>query len=131
MILALLALAAVSDCDAAARRSGVDYRLCLGQVDKRADAEMVRQWRTTLAALRDEDRANRRERANKPELAAGLLASQRAWLRYRDAECGMVSDQAAGGTAYGELGAECSITLTRRRTEILQRRADGIVRYLR
>ena len=131
MILTLLALAAVSDCDAAARRSSLDYRQCLGEVDRRADAEMVRQWRVTLAALRKEDAENTRERANKPSMVAGLLESQRAWLRYRDAECSMVSEQAAGGTGYGELGSECSITLTRHRTEVLKRRVDGLVRYLR
>ncbi|PVE58905.1 hypothetical protein DC429_00340 [Arthrobacter sp. TPD3018] len=131
MIFTLLALAAVSDCDAAARLSVLDYRKCLGKVEDRADAEMVRQWRVTLAVLRKEDAENRREKANKPSLVAGLLESQRAWLKYRYAECNMVSDQAAGGTGYGELGAECSITLTRHRTEILKRRADSQVRYLR
>ncbi|WP_405053248.1 lysozyme inhibitor LprI family protein [Sphingomonas sp.] len=131
MILTLFALAAVSDCDAAARLSGLDYRQCLCKVEKRADAEMVSQWRLTLAGLRKEDAENRREKANKPILVAGLLDSQRAWLKYRDAECNMVSSQAAGGTGYGELGAECSITLTRHRTEILRRRVDGLVRYLR
>ena len=131
MILTLLALAAVLDCDAAARRSSLDYRQYLGEVDRRADAEMVRQWRVTLAALRKEDAENTRERANKPSMVAGLLESQRAWLRYRDAECSMVSEQAAGGTGYGELGSECSITLTRHRTEVLKRRVDGLVRYLR
>lgn len=131
MISLLIALAAVSDCDMAARSSGLEYRQCLGRIDKLADAEMTRQWRITLAALRIEDRENRSEKANKPELAQSLLQSQRAWLRYRDAECSMVSDQAAGGTGYGELGSECSITLTRQRTEILRRRVSGVVRYLR
>lgn len=89
---------------------------------------MARQWRRTLAALRREDADNRRERANKPDLAASLLASQRAWLKYRDAECTMVADQAAGGTGYGELGSECSIILTRQRTDTLRRRVSGIDR---
>lgn len=131
MIALLLALAAVSDCDAASRLSGLDYRQCLGEVEKQADAEMVRQWRVTFAALRKDDAENRRDRANKPDLAASLLASQRAWLRYRNAQCNMVSDQAAGGTGYGELGSECFITLTYQRTEILKRRTTGVVRYLR
>ncbi|QQV76415.1 DUF1311 domain-containing protein [Sphingomonas aliaeris] len=131
MIALLIALAAVSDCHAAARRSGLDYRQCLGRVDQLADSEMAQQWPITLAALRGEDRENRRENANKPDLAQGLLESQRAWLRYRAAECSMVASQAAGGTAYGELGSECSITLTRQRTELLRRRVSGVVRYLR
>lgn len=131
MIFLAVALAAVSDCNAAARMSGVEYRQCLGRIDKLADAEMMRQWRITWVAVRNEDRNNRLEKANKPALTQSLLQSQRAWLRYRDAECNMVSDQAAGGTAYGELGSECSITLTRQRTGILKQRVAGLVRYLR
>lgn len=131
MIAIILALGGAIDCDAAARRSAVDYRQCLSAADKQADAEMVRQWRITLAALRTEDAINRRNKANKPDLASGLLASQRAWLRYRAAECDMVSDQAAGGTGYGQLGVECSIALTRQRTQILKSRTAGFVHYSR
>lgn len=56
----LLQLAAVSDCGAAARLSGLDYRQCLGKTSERSDAEMVRQWRKTLAEVRREDAENRR-----------------------------------------------------------------------
>ena len=129
MMALLLALTAVSDCNAAAARSGLDYRQCLGRAEQLADAEMVRQWRATLASVRRENRENRG--GNKPDLAQGLLASQRAWLRYRDAECAMIAEQAAGGTGFGELAAECNITLTRRRTEMLRLRELGRARYLR
>jgi uncharacterized protein YecT (DUF1311 family) len=123
----LLALATLSECDAAARSSGLDYRQCLGTMSQRADAEMAAQWRLALAAARREDRENRGE--NKPSMTGGLLESQRAWLRYRQAECTMIGEQAAGGTGVGEMYSECSIELTRERTELLRRRAQGYARY--
>ena len=129
MIAIVLALASISDCDTAARLSGLDYRQCLGRISEQADREMALQWRAALAAVRRQDVEQRGE--NKSNLASGLLRSQRAWLRYREAECQMISDQAAGGTAFGEIYAECLIVLTRQRTDLLRRRASGFIRYVR
>ena len=123
----LIALASVADCHAAARTSGLAYRECLDRAATLADAEMTSQWRAALARARQEDRENAGQ--NKPSMRDGLLTSQRAWLRYREAECAMIGEQAAGGTGLGEMSAECVIQLTGQRTDLLRRRAAGNARY--
>jgi len=124
MLLLVLALAS-EPCSQA--KSGMDQRICYGQLAVRTDREMAAQWRSTLAIVRSEDAQNRRDKANRPNLAEGLLASQRAWLRFRDAQCNMVSDQAAGGTAAGEFDSRCRIALNLQRTIHLKQRADALI----
>jgi uncharacterized protein YecT (DUF1311 family) len=124
MILLLL-LATSSPCAVAERTSAIDRRRCHGELDAQTDREMSAQWKLTVAAVRREDEQNRREKLNQPDLAAGLLASQRAWLRYREAHCTMVSEQFAGGTGQGEVYNLCRIHLNRERTVDLKRRAAG------
>jgi len=53
----------------------------------------------------------------------GLFASQRAWLAYREAECGMMNDQWSGEGSRGGLNGWCEINLTRQRIRELQLRA--------
>ena len=120
-----LMIAAAIVCSAAELRSGVGERECFARWAEKTDYEMAAQWKVTLAAVEREDAESRQEHANKPDMARGHLASQRAWLRYRDAQCGMVSDQWAGGTGYGESGSRCSIELNVQRTSELKRRATG------
>ncbi|GEM73589.1 hypothetical protein SAQ01S_33550 [Sphingomonas aquatilis NBRC 16722] len=108
--------------------SNLDAKVCYGQLAEQTDRQMAAQWKITLKKLRAEDVDNRRERLNKPSMADGLLDSQRAWLQYRKAQCNMISDQAAGGTGYSELGARCEIAFNLQRTAELKRRADGFLK---
>ena len=120
-----IALAAASFCATAERKSQIDQNDCYGRLVQITDREMSEQYRAAMATARREDIENRRDRANKPIMTTGLLASQRAWLRYRDAQCSMISDQWAGGTGYGQIDNRCRIDLNRKRTLDLKRRADG------
>jgi uncharacterized protein YecT (DUF1311 family) len=120
-----LALVAAGYCAIAERRSQIDQDNCYGDLAQLTDRQMSKQYRAAMAVARREDVENRREKANKPLMAEGLLASQRAWLRFRDAQCGMISDQWAGGTGYGQIDSRCRIDLNRRRASDLQRRANG------
>lgn len=124
-MIAQLILAAASLCTAAERKSQIGVNNCYGRLAQLADQQMAVQYRAAMATARREDLENKRERANKPLMAVGLLASQRAWLRYRDAQCSMVSDQWAGGTGYGQIDNRCRIDLNLKRTSDLKRRADG------
>ncbi|WP_445326764.1 lysozyme inhibitor LprI family protein [Sphingobium sp. AN558] len=112
-------------CDEAVRSSGLTGRACFAELARRTDDEMVAQWNETLKNIREEDLRNRMEKANLPSKEPGLLESQRTWLRYRDAECVMVSDQWAGGTGFSELGSLCRIELNQRRTIELKLRGEG------
>ena len=47
---------------------------------------------------------------------AALLASQRAWLAFRDRECVVEGGELAGGSAQGMVIANCRARLTTERT---------------
>ena len=124
----IFALMAISDsCAVAERTSGVAERQCFALLADQTDRLMAIQWRAALATVRREDAEARRDHANRPVMAVNLLASQRTWLRYRDAQCGMVSDQSAGGTGYGEMDSRCRIALNRQRAAELKQRAGSFL----
>ena len=50
-----------------------------------------------------------------------LVASQRRWVAFRDAECDLAASQAAGGTLEPILAVACTIRLTVDRTAQLKR----------
>jgi uncharacterized protein YecT (DUF1311 family) len=126
-MLALFVMALLDPCAAEERKSGVEERHCFALLADQTDREMAAHWRLALNKAKREDVIARRENANRPMMVADLLASQRAWLRYREAQCAMISDQAAGGTGFGEMDSRCRIDLNRRRTADLKRRAEGFL----
>lgn len=123
----MLILAATSPCAAAAIKSNRDQSECVQRLSEQVERDLNDQWRATLYVVKQENAENRREKANKPDLVQGLLQSQRAWLRYRQAQCGMISDQFAGGTGWGDYLTYCLIDLTRQRTYVLKKRISGIM----
>ena len=58
------------------------------------------------------------------ERAPDLLKAERAWLQYRDAECGFQASAVRGGTAYPLYEQDCRILQTYRRTQELK--ADAL-----
>ena len=78
-------------------------------------------------ALADEDRAlnttyreiGKRLAASK-EATGRLLAAERAWIAYRDAECAFSASGSAGGSLYPMLIASCEAALTNRRNSDLR-----------
>lgn len=125
VIVQMLAVAAIG---CAAPQSQTDMNICSDRGASRADAAMNVQWRNTLAAMHKEDVDARgdRSRAAGPGYANALLASQRTWLAYRDAQCRMEGYAAKGGSMQPMLVAQCLDRLTRERTDRLARFAkDG------
>jgi uncharacterized protein YecT (DUF1311 family) len=49
-----------------------------------------------------------------------LVAAQRAWILFRDAECTFQSSASAGGSIYPMVLTECKAELTRKRTNDLK-----------
>jgi uncharacterized protein YecT (DUF1311 family) len=80
-----------------------------------ADAAMTRQWQATYAAMKRRD-AQDTSRGGGYGFAAALLASQRAWLKYRDTECVIEGGQYAGGSILPMVIAQCRTRLTKART---------------
>jgi uncharacterized protein YecT (DUF1311 family) len=120
MILALLLAAAGQapqlDCKDPQTQSAMTE--CESLRFKRADAALNRQWAITKAAVARQDGdygANDKRGTD----SAALLASQRAWLAYRDAECKIEGFAMRGGTGEPMLVAGCMADLTQARTKQL------------
>lgn len=82
---------------------------CAEHAYRQSDAVLNRTYQTVTARLRDA----------RP-VADKLVAAQRAWLAYRDAECQFSSANADGGSAYAMVVATCLDDLTKERTETLK-----------
>ena len=86
---------------------------------KAADARMTVEWRRTYASMKRRDAADT-SRGGGFGYAAALLASQRAWLAFRDTECVIEGGRFAGGSAQGMATGQCKTRLSRERTQQLK-----------
>lgn len=87
---------------------------------KRADAAMNVQYRTTMAFMKKMDGFTASDRPRGPTYQQALLASQRAWLTFRDAQCVIQGYGYRGGSAEPMERLDCMATLTRERTKQLK-----------
>jgi uncharacterized protein YecT (DUF1311 family) len=116
MLLITLLLAA-ADCGNV--RTQTAMTACAGQSYAAADAEMTRQWKVTYAYMKGRD-AHDTSRGGGFGYAAAALASQRAWLQYRDTQCVIEGGEFAGGTLQPMAQAQCKARLTKARTAQLK-----------
>ena len=116
--LALAAGQAAHDrhCDSAVTQ---ELNACFGARWRRADAAMNVAYRAAMARMKAQDAHPEPDAATGPTYVAALLASQRAWLAYRDAECLNESYRYRGGTMAGMEELGCRATLTQTRTKQL------------
>ncbi len=84
-----------------------------------ADATMAGQWRRTYAAMKARDGRDR-SRGGGFGYAAATLASQRAWLAFRDAQCTIEGGEFAGGSMQPLAQIQCKTRLTNERTTQLR-----------
>ena len=104
------------DCNNA--QTQADMNQCAAEDYRKADAAMNAQWAETRAVLIEWDKTTG---AAKDEGAAKrLLASQRAWLAYRDAACDVEGYSVQGGSMQPLTISSCLADLTTRRTEELK-----------
>lgn len=75
-----------------------------------ADEELNRYWRAAVERL---------EGDKKTETLTQLRASQRTWLRFRDAECEAVAASWRPGSIASTMQGECVDRLTRARTRTI------------
>lgn len=118
MIAFLFLLASASECD-----NGADSEMaaCWSQAYARADTELNKIWPEALKSAKEADTAfSPTQRLAHPSAEPDLLASQRAWLKYRDTQCAVEADYAQGGSLQGIIASECSTELTRERVKKLQ-----------
>jgi uncharacterized protein YecT (DUF1311 family) len=101
-------------------RSQADMNRCAAIEFDQADAAMTRQWRMTLMFMRDLDARNT-SHGGGFGYASALLESQRAWLKYRDAQCVIEGGQFAGGSAGSMARTRCAARLTSERQSQLRK----------
>ncbi len=80
---------------------------------KSADAAMTREWNATNSFMKKRDSADRSRGGF--GYAAALLASQRAWLKYRDSQCAIEGGEFAGGSMQAMARFGCLADLSRER----------------
>lgn len=88
--------------------SQMGMNMCAGQEFERADKALNSAWAKAKDWVKDD-----------PQAAKLLLESQRAWLKFRDAQCELISDQNRGGSIVPLVHGKCLTGLTRDRTEAL------------
>ena len=81
---------------------------CAGEAYQRANATLNAQWKRVLAVYAD-DRQSKKL----------LLDGQRAWLKYRDAQCQLAALDSRGGSIWPLINSGCLASLTRQRTKEL------------
>ena len=81
---------------------------CAGDAYQRADQALNTQWAKVLATFGDD--------AESKKL---LLDGQRAWLKYRDAQCQLAALDSRGGSIWLLINSGCLASLTRQRVKEL------------
>lgn len=120
MILIALALAAQAAHDPRCDSPRTpDLMACAGADWNRADAAMNAEYRRVMAQMKDQDAHPQPDATTGPTYAATLLASQRAWLAFRDAECANEGYKFRGGTMQNLEAVSCKANLTKARTKQL------------
>lgn len=88
---------------------------CAGLDFEKADAELNRVWPEVKRGAQESDAGS-----GKTEYLDALMASQRAWLAYRDAECIWQGFEAHGGSMEPMLVNACLADMTSKRIKELQ-----------
>ena len=105
-------------------QSQAEMTMCAARDYQVADKELNKQWPKTLAVMKEKDRYPQPAYDKGPSYSAALLASQRAWLAYRDAQCLADGYSARGGTMQPMLVYGCKARLTDERVGQLKAMAD-------
>lgn len=86
-----------------------DMNICAGQAYAKSDKELNAVYQQIEARLKDD--------ADTKKL---LVAAQKAWIGFRDAECNFSSSTVAGGTAYPFISSTCLDGMTQSRIKDLK-----------
>lgn len=108
------------DCENATAQQ--DMNMCAERDFEAADAELNAVWAQARKAAKEVDAEQSDELKGADE---ALLAAQRAWLGYRDAQCELAGFEARGGSMEPMLVSGCKAELTRIRIKELQTFISG------
>ncbi len=101
-------VSAAETCDKSSS-SQADLNECYGKAYKKADSELNAIYKQINERLKD-----------RPATAKLLVAAQKAWIAFRDAECNFSTSASAEGSIYPMTQAICLEGLTTRRIDELK-----------
>ncbi|GAB5461561.1 lysozyme inhibitor LprI family protein [Hoeflea alexandrii] len=92
-----------------------------------ADADLNALWPDVIAAakLNDEYVADMARERGVPTTVEALRDAQRAWIRFRDAQCEFEAYEVFGGTMQPMVGSLCLTRLTRERITLLSQALES------
>jgi len=94
--------------------------LCESRQFDKVDASLNAQWKISLAAMKRRDAGIQDPRSTPPSYTQALISAQRAWLRFRDANCRVWGYRVRGGTAQPGRQMACEIEMTLERIRELR-----------
>jgi uncharacterized protein YecT (DUF1311 family) len=99
----------------------MEMTFCAGVDYQEADAALNALWPDVLAAakLNDEYVGDMARERGVPTTVEALRDAQRAWIRFRDAQCEFEAYEVFGGTMQPMVGSLCLARLTRQRITLL------------
>jgi uncharacterized protein YecT (DUF1311 family) len=95
---------------------------CSEQAEASADSILNRIYGDWVAQLK---RPSKYEAADNAEILKRLIASERAWITYRDTSCNLQSTSMLGGTGEGIVYVDCLYVKTKQRVLDLQSIRDS------
>lgn len=101
----------------------VEMSSCAGLDYEQADSDLNALWPKVVAAAKanDEYIGDMARDRGVPTTFEALRAAQRAWIKFRDAQCEYEAYEVFGGTAQPMVGSLCLAQLTRERIDVLSR----------
>jgi uncharacterized protein YecT (DUF1311 family) len=104
------------DCDNPMDQLSMTY--CAGEDYERADATLNKLWPKVVAIARENDEfvAELARDRGVPTTVEALREAQRAWIKFRDAQCSYEAYEAFGGTMQPMIGSLCLARLTEERS---------------
>jgi uncharacterized protein YecT (DUF1311 family) len=92
-----------------------------------ADADLNALWPDVVAAAKrnDEYVADMARERGVPTTVEALRDAQRAWIRFRDAQCEFEAYEVFGGTMQPMVGSLCLARLTRERIRLLSQALES------
>jgi uncharacterized protein YecT (DUF1311 family) len=120
ILLSLVLAAGAPDWNCDDPQAQQEMNWCAAQDYHKADAALNAQWKLTTAEMKQRDTRDGKQTDGRPGHMATLLAAQRAWLKYRDAQCDLEGYVFRGGSMEPLLVATCRTALTEARTKQLK-----------
>ncbi len=92
--------------------SNLGMKQCAGDADADADKLLNETYGAAVAALKRPQDGGDRDGGDARETLRRLVASERAWIAYRDAECAFEGTSMLGGTGEELVIVECHTMMT-------------------